>query len=59
MGTAGLTLGLTARLSALSQVILMFLMFVGRVGGLSVLLALSTTSGNVASQYPLEKVTVG
>lgn len=59
MGTAGLTLGLTARLSALSQVILMFLMFVGRVGGLSVLLALGTTSGNVASQYPLEKVTVG
>lgn len=59
LGTAGLTLGLTARLSALSQVILMFLMFVGRVGGLSVLLALGTTSGNVASQYPLEKVTVG
>ena len=29
------------------------------VGGLSVLLALGTTSGNVASQYPLEKVTVG
>lgn len=48
LGTAGLT-----------QVILMFLMFVGRVGGLSVLLTLSTTSGNVASQYPLEKVTVG
>lgn len=59
MGTAGLTLGLIARLSALSQVILMFLMFVGRVGGLSVLLALSIASGNVASQYPLEKVTVG
>ena len=32
---------------------------VGRVGGLSVLLTLGTTSGNVASQYPLEKVTVG
>lgn len=59
LGTAGLTLGLTPRLSALSQVILMFLMFVGRVGGLSVLLALSNTSGTIASQYPLEKVTVG
>ena len=58
LGTAGLTLGITTSLSLTSHIILMCLMFAGRVGGLTLIYA-AIASGNTPSKLPLEKVTVG
>ena len=43
ISATGLTLGITAELSALSQVILILLMFFGRVGGYTLVLVFSET----------------
>jgi trk system potassium uptake protein TrkH len=59
IATVGLTLGLTPTLSTASHIILVVLMYVGRVGGLTVVFAaISGTRPNV-SKAPREKVTVG
>ena len=59
IGTVGLTLGLTPELSLFSQLILIVLMFCGRVGGLTLIYAaLSNTKKNM-SKFPLERITVG
>ena len=59
VGTVGLTLGITPDLGLLSQCVLMLLMFMGRVGGLTLIYAtLSGTNKNL-SKLPLEKITVG
>lgn len=58
IGTVGLSLGGTAALSATSRLILIFLMYFGRVGGLTLIYAVSA-KGKTASQYPMEQVTVG
>ena len=58
LGTAGLTLGITASLSLPSHMILMILMYAGRVGGLTLIYA-AFASGSETSKKPLEKVTVG
>lgn len=59
IGTVGLTLGVTTQVSPVSQVILIFLMYFGRVGGLTMIYAMTARPGGVASQYPQEQVTVG
>ena len=59
IGTVGLTLGITARLSIFSRVILMLLMFAGRVGGLTLVYAFLPGNGRVNSKYPLESIIVG
>ena len=58
LGTAGLTLGITTSLSLSSHIILMVLMFAGRVGGLTLIYA-AFSSNNEISRLPQEKVTVG
>ncbi len=59
VGTVGLTLGITPGLGILSQCILMILMFLGRVGGLTLIYAaLSRTQKNL-SKLPQEKITIG
>ncbi len=59
VGTVGLTMGITPSLSILSQSVLMILMFLGRVGGLTLIYAaLSGTHKNL-SKLPQEKITVG
>ena len=54
-----LTLGITPDLGIVSQIILIFLMYIGRVGGLT--LIFSTVSGNRGNtaRLPQEKLTVG
>ncbi|MEG1243656.1 MAG: potassium transporter TrkG, partial [Oscillospiraceae bacterium] len=59
IGTVGLSLGITPGLSTISHMILAMLMFVGRVGGLTILVAFAKPYPNIASQMPLEKITVG
>lgn len=59
IGTVGLTLGITPELGLFSQLILILLMFCGRVGGLTLIYAaISNTKKNI-SKYPLERITVG
>lgn len=59
VGTVGLTLGITPNLGVLSQSILILLMFLGRVGGLTLIYAaLSGTNKNL-SKLPQERITVG
>lgn len=59
IGTVGLSLGLTQGLGVVSQLILIVLMFFGRVGGLTLIFAaLSGVRRNV-SRLPQGKITVG
>jgi len=59
IGTVGLTLGITPTLGTVSQIILIVLMYIGRVGGLTLIFsALSGHQGNTA-RLPQEKITVG
>ena len=59
IGTVGLTLGITPGLGVVSQIILMILMFLGRVGGLTLIYAALSESGKKISKLPQEKITVG
>ncbi|MGN0975271.1 MAG: TrkH family potassium uptake protein, partial [Gemmiger sp.] len=59
VGTVGLTLGITPQLGQVSRLILIVLMYCGRVGGLTlVFAALSGHRGHTA-RLPQEKLTVG
>lgn len=59
IGTVGLTLGITPSLGQPSRAILIFLMYMGRVGGLTLIFATTAPSLNNAARYPLGKLTVG
>ena len=59
VATVGLTMGITPTLSAVSRIILILLMYCGRVGGLTLIFAaLSGNRGNTA-RLPQEKITIG
>lgn len=59
IGTVGLTLGITPSISVMSRVILILLMFFGRVGGLTLIYAAFSHKDMTASKYPMENITVG
>ena len=59
IGTVGLSLGGTARFSLPCRMILVFLMYFGRVGGLTMIYAFTAGSRAISSQFPQEQVTVG
>lgn len=59
IGTVGLSLGVTTQLGVLSRMILILLMFFGRVGGLTLIFAATSGVKNTASKLPQEKITVG
>ena len=59
IGTVGLTLGITPGLHLVSKLILICLMFLGRVGGLTLIFATLSANKNTLSKLPLEKITVG
>ena len=59
IGTVGLSLGITPGLSAASRLILILLMFLGRVGGLTLIYAAQSVRKTSQSTLPLEKITVG
>ena len=60
VGTVGLTLGITPELGIISQCILIILMFLGRVGSLTLIYAvLSGTKNTNLSKLPQERITVG
>ena len=59
IGTVGLTLGVTPGLHLVSRLILISLMFLGRVGGLTLIFATLSANQATLSKLPLEKITVG
>ena len=59
VGTVGLTLGITPGLGVISQVILILLMFLGRVGGLTIIYAALSGSTMKLTKLPKESITVG
>ncbi len=58
IGTVGLSLGLTPELSQISRIILILLMFFGRVGGLTIIFATFRTR-NFGMRLPKEDIGVG
>ncbi len=59
LGTVGLTLGITPQLHTASKLILIALMFLGRVGGLTFIYAAGSAKKFDISKYPQENITVG
>lgn len=57
--TVGLSLGITPGLGTVSQIILILLMFIGRVGGITILIAFTNRISMIPSKLPVEKVSVG
>ena len=52
-------MGITGRMGLLSRGILIVLMFLGRVGGLTLIYAAQSVKKASCSTLPLEKITVG
>ncbi len=59
IGTVGLSLGLTPGLGMVSRIVLIVLMFFGRVGGLTLIYAALSTTKKRPSKLPQDKITVG
>ena len=59
VGTVGLSKGLTGTLGIASRYIIILLMFAGRIGGLSFMLAFSKTKATQTTERPTETVMIG
>ena len=59
LGTVGMTVGITPRLHVASRVILIAYMFVGRVGGLTLIFAATESPKRNPARLPREHLTVG
>lgn len=59
MGTSGMSTGVTRSLSFLSRVVLILLMYCGRIGSLSFALAFTRSSPKPHVKYPAERITIG
>ncbi|MGG0656839.1 TrkH family potassium uptake protein [Rummeliibacillus pycnus] len=58
-GTVGMSLGLTEHLSSFGKVVMMVLMFIGRVGIISFLYSIGGKSKKTNYHYPKERVIIG
>ena len=59
VGTVGLSMGITPSLGLISRMLLILLMFFGRVGGLKLIYAAVNAKNTGVSQRPVEKIIVG
>lgn len=59
LGTVGLSLGITSSLSKASQFVLIILMYLGRVGSLTILYAISANHPLSYSKVPQESISIG
>ena len=59
VGTVGITLGITPQLHVASRIILIAYMFIGRVGGLTLIYAATKDPKKTHAKLPREHVTVG
>lgn len=58
-GTVGLSVGLTSELSQIGKLIIMLMMYLGRVGPLTVVLALMRKKKDTGVKYPEGKILIG
>ena len=59
VGTVGLSLGITPHLHIPSQMVLIALMYLGRVGGLTLIYATVSNKKNGNGKLPQERITIG
>lgn len=59
IGTVGITTGITRALSPMSRLMIIFLMYCGRVGSLSFALSFTQHKRVAHVQQPLERITIG
>jgi len=59
VGTVGLSMGITPGLATASKIILIILMYTGRVGGLTLVFAAITRKSAGNRQYPADNIAVG
>lgn len=59
VATVGLTLGITPHLGTISKILLICMMYIGRVGGITLIFAAVTPKNNGNARYPKEQVAVG
>lgn len=59
VGTVGLTLGITPQLHIPSQMVLIALMYLGRVGGLTLIYAAVSSKKTGSAKLPQESITIG
>lgn len=59
LGTVGLSMGITPKLSAPSHIVLILLMYLGRVGCFTVLFAIRDNIKGYVSKYPVENIAIG
>ena len=59
IGTVGLTTGITTQLGSVPRIILIILMYMGRVGGLTIVFATLGGAQKNLVKYPQETITVG
>ena len=59
IGTVGLSLGITPSLGTMSHLLLIMLMFFGRVGALTIMFAATSRDGLEVAQFPFAKIHVG
>ena len=59
VGTVGLTLGITPQLHIPSQVVLIVLMYLGRVGGLTLIYAAVSSKKSGNAKLPQERIMIG
>ena len=57
-GTVGFSLGVTPDLSILGKMIIMVLMFIGRIGPLTIAMALARPKPEFGYDYPEERIVV-
>jgi trk system potassium uptake protein TrkH len=58
-GTVGLSTGITPHLSDFGKIVIMLIMFVGRIGPLTMVLAIRNLQGTRLVLYPEERIMVG
>ena len=59
VSTVGMSTGVTRAMEPVSRIVLMILMYCGRVGGLSFATALTQRRAPAPVQYPAEEVIIG
>jgi trk system potassium uptake protein TrkH len=59
LGTVGLSMGKTAGLSGIERLVVMLAMLIGRLGPISIAIALSRSQRAVVFEYPKEEILIG
>lgn len=58
-GTVGLTAGLTAELSSIGKIVIIAIMFFGRLGGLTIVLSMTNRKLPRSIKYPEDRILIG